>query len=239
MESEMTCCSAPIWSPKMPQGLDLEISRHPLTMRQVVNLVIAMERFKTSLSDFRDENLLSVMLESIMEERFVSEESATPSAQFQWTREYQCSVSDSQKRSLVQVPNRMKLHAVMLQAGNDSRKVHLNMSTYVNSAPSITEARPVALGIRGSNLYLCCHKDGGNPTLHLEIVENKEVLKNISSDSDLVRFIFYKQDTGLNQSTLRSALDPAWYISTAEQDDTPVKMNKGASSYCTFTMQQS
>ena len=36
----------------MPQGLDLEISHHPLTMRRVVNLVVAMKRLKASKSEF-------------------------------------------------------------------------------------------------------------------------------------------------------------------------------------------
>lgn len=57
----------------MPQGLDLEITHHPLTMKRVVNLIIATERMKGSQSEhllgteFRDENLLNIMLDSIVE----------------------------------------------------------------------------------------------------------------------------------------------------------------------------
>lgn len=47
--------------------------------------------------------------------------------------------------------------------------VHLNLSTYVTPVPIETKARPVALGIKGSNLYLSCSKSGGRPTLHLEV----------------------------------------------------------------------
>lgn len=60
-------------SSKMPKGLDLEISHHPLTMKHVVNLIIAMERLKAIgsesalSSEFRDEDLLNILLESAVE----------------------------------------------------------------------------------------------------------------------------------------------------------------------------
>lgn len=69
----MTCRTSHMWSPKMPKGLNLEISHHSLTMRHVVNLIIAIERLKNGATesilctDFTDENLLSIMLESIVE----------------------------------------------------------------------------------------------------------------------------------------------------------------------------
>nr|ACQ99510.1 interleukin-1 beta [Latris lineata] len=240
MESEMRCNVSEMWSPKMPKGLDLEITHHPLTMRRVVNLIVAMERLKGSESalstELRDENLLNFMLESIVEEQIVFERSSAPPVQFRCTGVDQCSVTDSRKRSLVLVQDSMELHAVMLQGGADSRKVHLNMSTYVHPAPS-SEARTVALGIKDTKLYLSCHKDGDKVTLHLETVEDKDSLVRIGSDSDMVRFLFYKQDTGLNISTLVSVAFSDWYISTTE-DNKPVEMClESAQSYRTFSIQ--
>uniref|UniRef100_A0A8D3AM04 Interleukin-1 beta n=1 Tax=Scophthalmus maximus TaxID=52904 RepID=A0A8D3AM04_SCOMX len=174
MEYNMECNMSEMWSNKMPQGLDLEISHHPMTMRRVVNLIIAMERLRAGAgseplgTEFRDENLLSVMLESIVEEHIVFERSSSPPDQFSRTGVHRCSVTDEQKRNFVLVRNSMELHAVMLQGGSDNRKVNLNMSTYVHPSPS-TEARPVALGIRGTNLYLSCQQEDGVPTLHLEV----------------------------------------------------------------------
>lgn len=46
--------------------------------------------------------------------------------------------------------------------------VHLNMSSYLHFTPS-TDAQIVALGIKDTKFYLSCHKDGEQPTLHLEV----------------------------------------------------------------------
>lgn len=79
MESEMKCNMSKMWSSEMPRGLDLEISHHPLTMRHVVNLIIATERLKASISEsvlsteFRDENLLNIMLDSIVEGNYTDQ----------------------------------------------------------------------------------------------------------------------------------------------------------------------
>ncbi|XP_072243457.1 interleukin-1 beta-like [Leuresthes tenuis] len=244
MESQMTCNTSEMWGRKMPEGLDLEISQCPLTMRSVANLIIAMERLKGGKTeevlstDFRDENLLNIMLDSIVEEQIVFERSSAPPVQFSRTNEHQCSVTDGQNRSLILIQNTMELHAVMLQGGSENRKVHLNMSTYVHPTPSV-EARPVALGIKDTDLYLACYKVDGKPTLHLETVTDKESLLSISAESDLVRFLFYKHDTGLNVSTLMSALFPNWYISTATQDNKPVEMcQETASRHRTFRIQR-
>ncbi|KAJ0019731.1 hypothetical protein NQD34_007300 [Periophthalmus magnuspinnatus] len=226
----------------LPCPVNLEISHHPLSMRRVVNVVIAMERIKNSVAqsllspDFRDENLLSNLLESMIEERFVSEVFA---AQPKFTRvgEHYCSVTDNQKRNLVLVQESLKLHAVMLQGGSERRQVQLNLSTYRPPVPS-AEERPVALGIRGTDYYLSCHKEGTEPSLHLETVADKGVLQNITSGSEMTRFIFYKHDTGLNLSSLRSARFPEWYISTAEMDHQPIRMCAQATSYSTFSFQR-
>lgn len=57
----------------MPKGLDLEISHHPVTLKSVVNLIIAMERLKSNTSDsllstdFSDDSLINIMLDNIVE----------------------------------------------------------------------------------------------------------------------------------------------------------------------------
>lgn len=64
------------WTLKMAEGVDMEISHQPPKMRNVVNLIIAMERLKASVSEtllsteFRDEQLFNLMLESVVEGDF-------------------------------------------------------------------------------------------------------------------------------------------------------------------------
>nr|AFV60963.1 interleukin-1 beta [Rachycentron canadum] len=244
MDSEMKCNVSEMQSPKMPKGLDLELSNHPSTMRRVANLIIGMDKLKAGASEsvlsteFRDENLINVMLGNIMEEHVVLELGSAPPVQFSRTGEYQCSVTDSEQRSLVLNQNNVELHAVMLQGGSDNHKVCLNMSTYVHPSPS-TRVRPVALCIKDTNLYLSCQKTGDVPVLHLKAVEDKSSLQRIGTDSDKVQFLFYKRDSGLNLSTLMSAQFPGWYISTAKDDNKPVEMcTETDNRYRTFNIQR-
>ncbi|XP_064792763.1 interleukin-1 beta-like [Oncorhynchus masou masou] len=238
MEFESNCSlmkntSASVaWSSKLPQGLDVEISHHPITLRCVANLIIAMERLNggkgfTLGTKFREENLLNFLLESAVEvlELESARTEAFSRAGFSSKGEYECSVTDSENKSWVLNEGSMELHAMMLQGGSSYHKVHLNLSTYITPFPSETKARPVALGIKGSNLYLSCITSEGMPTLHLEEVADKEQLKSINHESDMVRFLFYKQDTGVNISTLESAHYRNWFISTALQQDNTKMVN--------------
>ncbi|XP_077377973.1 interleukin-1 beta [Festucalex cinctus] len=240
MATETTRCPL---SPQLPTGLGLEVSRHPLTMRQVVNLVVAMERLKGSRTEtalrskFSGERFLNIMMDDLIEVINLPEGRA-PRNQFTRTGQYEVSVSDSQKKSLVLLSDSMELHAVTLQGGNGHRKVHFNMSTYVHPSPA-AEAQPVALGIKGTNLYLSCHQEADKPTLHLEEVLDRQTLAGVASDGNLTRFLFYKSDSGVSLSTLASARFPSWFISTAEENDMPMEMcQRSANRYVTFHVQR-
>ncbi|XP_023199756.1 interleukin-1 beta-like [Xiphophorus maculatus] len=228
MESKKNCSISQMWTKKMPKGVDLEISHQPPSMRCVANLIIAMERLKAGMS----ESVLSPDFSD--EERFIIER--TGPGKFSRREEHPCSVTDGQKRNLVR--NNMELLAVMLPV-YDSRNVYLNMATYVHLIPDTGLGQPVVLGIRDTDFYLSCHKDGDKPTLHLEEVEDKASLSEISVESDMRRFLFYKRDMAVNISTLMSALFPNWYISTTTDNNLPVAMcQESASRYRTFCIQQ-
>uniref|UniRef100_A0AAZ3S516 Interleukin-1 n=1 Tax=Oncorhynchus tshawytscha TaxID=74940 RepID=A0AAZ3S516_ONCTS len=233
------------WSSKLPQGLDVEISHHPITLRCVANLIIVMERLNggKGFALGRDESLLNFLLESAVEVLELESErtEASSRAAFSSKGEYECSVTDSENKCWVLNEGSMELHAMMLQGGSSYHKVHLNLSTYITPVPSETKARPVALGIKGSNLYLSCITSEGTPTLHLE-VNSTTTLKSINHESDMVRFLFYKQDTGVDISTLESAHYRNWFISTALQQDNTKMVNMCQSAtpnrFTTFTVQR-
>ncbi|KAG7254251.1 hypothetical protein CRUP_021406, partial [Coryphaenoides rupestris] len=221
------------WSGRMPQGMRLEITHHPLTMRHVVNLVIAIDRLKHSesekvlSSEFRDSDLLNFLLESAS--RDVPDFVRVDPAQ-------QCTLTDSQKRALIMMEDTMELHAIRLQGGSIERQVGLSMSTYLDPMPS-AEAQPVTLGIRGTKYFLSCSKNDDRPTLNIEEVEDKADLRSISKDGDKARFLFYRSVTGLSASSFMSARYSGWMISTAPEDNLRVNMclpSEGR--YQTFTL---
>lgn len=208
---------------KMSKNLDMEIIHHPPKMRSVVNLIIAMERMKAGMLEYRDEELLSFMLESIVEEHKVFKHTAVQPQEYIKTEESVCMVSDTENKSLYWVPSNMELNAIILQGGADTCKAHMSMSTYVHPQPPV-QTEIVALGIRDTNYFLSCHMEGEVPTLRVELVENKDSLQSISSDSDMRRFLFYKHVTGVNISTLVSVRYSDYYISTALENNRPVEL---------------
>uniref|UniRef100_A0AAZ3QNC1 Interleukin-1 n=1 Tax=Oncorhynchus tshawytscha TaxID=74940 RepID=A0AAZ3QNC1_ONCTS len=235
------------WSSKLPQGLDVEISHHPITLRCVANLIIVMERLNggKGFALGRDESLLNFLLESAVEgsyHHWAMFQCSHYRIPLRMHAQHICSVTDSENKCWVLNEGSMELHAMMLQGGSSYHKVHLNLSTYITPVPSETKARPVALGIKGSNLYLSCITSEGTPTLHLEEVADKEQLKSINHESDMVRFLFYKQDTGVDISTLESAHYRNWFISTALQQDNTKMVNMCQSAtpnrFTTFTVQR-
>uniref|UniRef100_A0A667X3A9 Interleukin-1 n=1 Tax=Myripristis murdjan TaxID=586833 RepID=A0A667X3A9_9TELE len=121
--------------------------------------------------------------------------------------------------------------------GGRKNNFQIRMATY-RHLPTDTNAQPVALGIKNSSFFLSCSEEGGKPTLHLETVANKDDLKKISKDSDMVRFLFYRHDQGLDISTFRSVRFPTWFISTAKTNNQPVDMcEQTANRNITFTVQ--
>lgn len=47
--------------------IDLEVSEHPHSMRQVVNLIIALNRMKAQSTEFTEDELYNILFENLEE----------------------------------------------------------------------------------------------------------------------------------------------------------------------------
>ncbi|XP_014814222.1 PREDICTED: uncharacterized protein LOC106897844 isoform X2 [Calidris pugnax] len=78
---------------------------------------------------------------------------------------------------------------------------------------------PVALGIKGYQLYMSCVMSGAKPVLQLEEVDVRRDIESV----ELTRFIFYRLDSPAEGTTrFESAAFPGWFICTSLQPRQPV-----------------
>ncbi|MBN3296977.1 interleukin-1 beta [Amia ocellicauda] len=231
-------CSHKAWH-RLGEGLELELSvQHGMhSMRQVATLVIALERMKnvhekTLSTEFTDDDLFNILMDQMVEECVVLEVFPEKLAQEPVFQQQQTglvySLRDQRQKCWIlnELPGRAaELLAVTLQGPNASRRVQLNLSTYIPQPIALRQGQPVTLKIDGRNLYLSCSKGNGNPILQVEEVTDKSSLSTLHSSSDMARFLFYKKDGGNSNTTFESAMFPSWYISTAVRDERrPVAM---------------
>uniref|UniRef100_A0AAR2LZM9 Interleukin-1 n=1 Tax=Pygocentrus nattereri TaxID=42514 RepID=A0AAR2LZM9_PYGNA len=207
------------------KGLRIEISEQPHTMRQVTNIIIALQKFKQVRStEFTDHELFNIIIENIVEEsmglKVNCEFSRTYNKQ---DRVIQCTVCDGLKKSLVQSQGTPNLLAVTLRGGNSNRsgKLGINLSTYTTPGCKATNGQPICLKIAQSNLYLACTKESGTSSQpHLIL----ETLKTIEENDGMERFLFFRKVTGGSINTFESVKYPHWFISTSKNESMPVDM---------------
>ncbi|KAL2099783.1 hypothetical protein ACEWY4_004177 [Coilia grayii] len=198
-------------------GIHLEVSEEPHQMRQVVNLIIALQRMKKQVqsTEFTDEELCNILLDNLVEEYVTPRvQERTHQAAEHYTHtgsNRKCFICDEFQKSLVLskgVTN--ELQAITLQGANMSLRVQLDLCAYTSSATR-EQGLPVVLGVPG-NLYLSCTSVLGKPVLGLELI-NKEILKDISGD--MKRFLFFKTTSGQALHSFESAKFEGYFISTS------------------------
>uniref|UniRef100_A0A3B4C345 Interleukin-1 beta n=1 Tax=Pygocentrus nattereri TaxID=42514 RepID=A0A3B4C345_PYGNA len=239
----MTC----LWC-DLHKGLRIEISEQPHTMRQVTNIIIALQKFKQVRStEFTDHELFNIIIENIVEGAVNLCFSALTSVIhiiYATTGVIQCTVCDGLKKSLVQSQGTPNLLAVTLRGGNSNRSVGINLSTYTTPGCKATNGQPICLKIAQSNLYLACTKESGTssqPHLILEACTHDHLRKptTIEENDGMERFLFFRKVTGGSINTFESVKYPHWFISTSKNESMPVDMcvEEDTSRQKVFTLQ--
>ncbi|KAL1266188.1 hypothetical protein QQF64_001863 [Cirrhinus molitorella] len=215
----------------MLEDIQLKLSPHPHSLRQVVNIVIALERMKhfkqMSPSEFHEEALLSAFFENVIEERLIKPLDAS-GIYSKSSRTLQCNICDKYQKSLVlsDAQNRPDLHlkAVTLSGGNIRLKVRFSMSTYVSSGLK-NDGLPVCLGISNSSLYLACTQpDGSSPKLVLKEVSGPLDTIKVDDPNGYDSLLFFRKETGTANNTFESVKHRGWFITTAFDDGERVEM---------------
>ncbi|XP_004633197.1 interleukin-1 beta [Octodon degus] len=208
----------------LDEGIELQISHQHFnkSFKQVVSLVVAVEKLKKELDPctwaFQDGDL-SAFFPFIFEEEPIIcdtlDDKLVPDAPVPVRN---CTLQDVQHKHLV-LYDPMELKALHLNGENLNQQVVFSMS-FVQGEKSNNKI-PVALGLKGKNLYLSCVMKDDKPVLQLESVDGKQYPKKKMEK----RFVFNKI-TSKSTVEFESAQFPNWYISTSQAEHMPVFLGK-------------
>ncbi|NWV70507.1 IL1B protein, partial [Malurus elegans] len=209
-------------------GVDIQVTvtkGHPSrTFRQAAVLVAAVTKLlrPPSHKDFADSDLGS-FLDDIFEPVSFQciRASYTGAPIFRYTRSQSFDILDIDHKCFV-LESPTQLVALHLQGPSAGRKVKLNIALYrprsSQGGPG-SGRMPVALGIKGYQLYMSCVMSGTKPELQLE---EADIRRDIES-AELTRFIFYRLDSPAEGTTrFESAAFPGWFVCTSLQPRQPV-----------------
>ncbi|XP_053944947.1 interleukin-1 receptor antagonist protein-like isoform X2 [Cuculus canorus] len=209
-------------------GVDIQVTvtkGHPTrTFRQAATLMVAVTKLlkQPAPKDFADSDLgcfLDHLFEPVPFQRVESSHAGAPI--YRYTRSQSFDILDiNQKCFVLESPT--QLVALHLQGPSAGRKVKLNIALYrprSSQGDSGNGRVPVALGIKGYQLYMSCMMGGTEPVLQLE---EADIRKDIES-AELIRFIFYRLDSPAEGTTrFESAAFPGWFICTSQQPRQPI-----------------
>ncbi|XP_058267192.1 interleukin-1 beta-like [Hemibagrus wyckioides] len=221
----------------MHNGIRIEVTKEPLSMRSVANIVIALKRLKhtqhVQSTEFTDQDLFNIFMENVIEESVVINLECSESKSYSMQDKIvQCTICDKSKRALVQKEKPPILLAITLKGGNEETKAWFNLSAFnPPNCKENTKGQPVCLGIVKSNLFLSCKLQNEIPFLSIEEVEDKENLKAIRENDEMERFLFLRKGSGDTLNTFESVRYPGWFITTSKDDFKPVQMSKQQSSH--------
>ncbi|NXI58582.1 IL1B protein, partial [Chloroceryle aenea] len=196
------------------------------TFRQAAVLVVAMTKLlkQPEHKDFADSDLgdfLDDIFEPVSFQQIKGSYTSAPV--YRYARSQSFDILDIDQKCFV-LESPTQLVALHLQAPSAKQKVKLNIALYrprsSQGSPG-TWGVPVALGIKGYQLYMSCVMSGTKPILQLE---EADIRKDIDS-AELTRFIFYRLDSPAEGTTrFESAAFPGWFICTSLQPRQPVSI---------------
>ncbi|NP_001269753.1 interleukin 1, beta [Columba livia] len=198
---------------------------HPTrTFRRAAVLMVAISKLlkRPAHKDFADSDLgdfLDDIFEPVSFRRIESSYAGAPV--YRYTRSQSFDILDiAQKCFVLESPT--QLVALHLQGPSAGQKVKLNIALYRPRSPQdgLGSGRvPVALGIKGYQLYMSCVLSGAEPMLQLEEADIRRDIESV----ELTRFIFYRLDSPTEGTTrFESAAFPGWFICTSLQPRQPV-----------------
>uniref|UniRef100_UPI00398F14C6 interleukin-1 beta-like n=1 Tax=Pristiophorus japonicus TaxID=55135 RepID=UPI00398F14C6 len=206
-----------------------------LSLEKAVMLVLAVEKFKKGLgrpssngwghkgTSFKGSELLG-SFNALVEEAITCisyDDTEQANSSYRFMRSERTQVKDEQDKSLMLSDN-LQLVALFLQEPKD--EVTLDVR-YYKTAVSTENDLPVVLGINRRNLFLSCTGSHDRPRMQVEKWD--KTLQNISSATDLLRFVFYKKDSSSGEDfEFESAMYRGWYISTSRKSKQPVDMDR-------------
>ncbi|XP_051496774.1 interleukin-1 receptor antagonist protein-like [Apus apus] len=218
------CLDSEVTSPKV--GIQVTVTKgHPTwTFRRAAVLVVATTKLlkQPVCKDLADSDLggfLDGVFEPISFQRM--ESSYTGAPVYRYTRSQSFDILDIDHKCFV-LESPTQLVALHLQGPSARRKVKLNIALYRPQASQGgpgTGQVPVALGIKGYQLYMSCVMSGAEPMLQLEEADIRRDIESV----EMTRFIFYRLDSPAEGTTrFESAAFPGWFICTSLQPRQPV-----------------
>ncbi|NXP28527.1 IL1B protein, partial [Scytalopus superciliaris] len=215
LDSEVT-------SPKVDIQVTVTKGHRARTFHRVAVLVVAVTKLQKqpAHNDLADSDLGSLLDEVFEPVSFQHVRSSYAGAPvFRYTRSQSFDILDIDHKCFV-LESPTQLVALHLQGPSVERKVKLDIALY-RARPSQGHPgrMPVALGIKGYQLYLSCVLSGAQPVLQLE---EADVRRDIES-AELTRFIFYRLESPAEGTTrFESAAFPGWFVCTSLQPRQPV-----------------
>ncbi|XP_010310837.1 interleukin-1 beta isoform X2 [Balearica regulorum gibbericeps] len=209
-------------------GVDIRVTltkeQPTRTFRQAAVLVVAMTKLlkQPAPKDFADSDLggfLDDIFEPVSFQQIKGSYTGAPV--YRYTRSQSFDILDIDHKCFV-LESPTQLVALHLQGPSARQKVKLNIALYrprsSQGGPGSGRV-PVALGIKGYQLYMSCVMSGTKPVLQLEEADIRRDIESV----ELTRFIFYRLDSPAEGTTrFESVAFPGWFICTSLQPRQPV-----------------